>query len=380
MTYPAPAKEHYLIGLTGNIGAGKSMVRKLLEHLGALGIDADWLARQAYLKGAPAFPALVARFGAQILDENGEVDRRKLAALVFADPQALKDLEAITHPLVSRAAAAIIDRSPMPVVAIEAIKLLESGLAERCRSIWVVEADERAVFERLQSARGMGRADARRRLASQSAVEEKLRHADAVIHNSGDLNNTWEQVLAAWNALGEIPPAAPDFSELRDRLKLRMPDVENVAEMQAALRAHPDSAPTVFLRESLGLPAHERGWFEKAELAFQSLARYSVSFLKDKEMAVWDINHFTCSLNGYLYSKAVERSRLEELAMQIEAFGGYHLCSQFNIQAAAEDQALLRGMGYTARPQPPDSVKAGYNLLTKSCPAALQIFQDTNGQ
>jgi dephospho-CoA kinase len=223
MNYPKPAQEHYLIGLTGNIGSGKSMVRQLLEYLGALGIDADWLARQASLRGSPAYPAIVRRFGQEILGEDGEIDRKKLAGIVFTDVQALKELETIIYPPVFNAIDTLIERSPLPVVVIEAIKLLEGDLAKRCRSIWVVEADEQVVFQRLQSYRGMRRAEAEQRLANQSDTAQKISQADVVIHNSGSLGETWHQILSASNALADAPLLPPDFVELGSRLGLLTP-------------------------------------------------------------------------------------------------------------------------------------------------------------
>ena len=126
----------YVIGLTGNIGSGKSVVRRMLEHLGAYGIDADALAHRAISKGAPGYPLVVEEFGKFILTEDGEIDRARLGRLVFTDPQALTRLESFVHPLVTQALDFLIRRAAQPVVVIEAIKLLEASIHKSCDAVW----------------------------------------------------------------------------------------------------------------------------------------------------------------------------------------------------------------------------------------------------
>ena len=191
----------YVIGLTGNIATGKSVVRKMLEHLGAYGIDADALAHRAMAKGAPGFTVVVKAFGEWILDDEGQVDRTKLAKLAFADPTALERLENIIHPLVSHAVDLLIRRAHQSVVVVEAIKLLESDLAAGCDTIWVVDATEKEQLARLIQKRGLNEAAARQRIAAQPPQAEKLRAAKLVIHNQESFENTWEQVQAAWARL-----------------------------------------------------------------------------------------------------------------------------------------------------------------------------------
>ena len=119
----------YVIGLTGNIATGKSVVRKMLEHLGAYSIDADALAHRTMAKGAPAYQPIVDIFGNWILGENQEIDRTKLGQVVFSAPEAMQKLEEITHPFVRQAIDLLTKRSKLKVVVIEAIKLLEGELA-----------------------------------------------------------------------------------------------------------------------------------------------------------------------------------------------------------------------------------------------------------
>jgi len=188
----------YVIGLTGNIATGKSVVRKMLEHLGSYGIDADALAHRAMAKGAPGYTLVVKTFGEWILDNEGQVDRTRLAKIVFSDPQALERLEAIVYPLVTHAIDLLIRRAHQSLVTIEAIKLLESDLAAGCDTIWVVDAPNELQISRLMHKRKMPEAAARQRIMSQPPQALKLRSAKVIIHNDGSFENTWEQVQDAW--------------------------------------------------------------------------------------------------------------------------------------------------------------------------------------
>jgi len=188
----------FVIGLTGNIATGKSVVRKMLEHLGAYGIDADALGHRAIAKGAPGFQPVVDSFGKWILDTNGQIDRSRLARIVFSDPQALAYLESIVHPLVRQAVDLLVRRSTHRVVVVEAIKLLEGELRDRCDAIWVTYASREVQLERLVQKRGMSDEIARQRINAQPAQEQKLAAADVVITNEGSYEDAWVQVVTAW--------------------------------------------------------------------------------------------------------------------------------------------------------------------------------------
>jgi dephospho-CoA kinase len=204
----------YVIGLTGNIATGKSVVRKMLEHLGAYGIDADALAHRAMAKGAPGYPSVVKTFGIWILDEEQQIDRRRLSKIVFSDPEALRRLESIVHPLVEHAIDILIQRARQSVVVIEAIKLLETQLSAGCDSIWVVTAPESLQISRLMHKRQLTERVARQRVAAQTSQTQKIRSADMLISNDGSFENTWEQVQAAWSQLPKpeepLLPAPPE--------------------------------------------------------------------------------------------------------------------------------------------------------------------------
>lgn len=203
----------FVIGLTGNIATGKSVVRKMLEHLGAYGIDADALAHRAMAKGAPGYQPVIDIFGKWILDAQGEIDRAKLGRLVFNDPEALKQLEAIVHPLVEQAIDLMIQRARQPVIVIEAIKLLEGKFANACDSIWVTTAPQEIQQQRLMEKRGMSAEDALQRIRAQSPQEQKITAAQVVIQNSGSFEETWKQVVAAWKKIAPLPETMPAMAK-----------------------------------------------------------------------------------------------------------------------------------------------------------------------
>lgn len=191
----------YLIGLIGNIGSGKSTVRKMLEQHGARGLDADALAHVIMQRGTPTWRALVETFGAEILTHNGRINRRALGARVFADPDALKKLETLTHPAVRALTKQILRDTPQPVAVIEAIKLVEAGMHYGCDALWAVTCAPEIAIARIRASRGLSDSDARARLAAQGSLDSKLALANVVIDNSGDEAATVAQVEREWQAI-----------------------------------------------------------------------------------------------------------------------------------------------------------------------------------
>lgn len=188
----------YVIGLTGNIGTGKSVVRRMLEHMGAFGIDADALSHRAIAKGAPGHAKVIEAFGRWVVAPDGEIDRVKLGRLVFSDPAALAQLEAIVHPLVLQAVDWMIQRSSKTVIVIEAIKLLEASMHKHSDAVWVVTTPLEIQLARLMQKRGMSEAEARQRITAQPPQEQKISAASVVIKNVSSFEDTWRQVSAAW--------------------------------------------------------------------------------------------------------------------------------------------------------------------------------------
>lgn len=192
----------YLIGLTGNIATGKSVVARMLADLGAEVIDADALVHDLQHKGTPTYAAIVAEFGSGILSADAEIDRRALGAIVFADPARLRALEAIVHPAVLLESQRRISQATADVVVYEAIKLIEAGRHTMCDAVWVVTAPREAQLARLMQTRGMREAEARRRIDAQPPPEAKLKYATIVIDNGGALDATRAQVERAYAAIG----------------------------------------------------------------------------------------------------------------------------------------------------------------------------------
>jgi dephospho-CoA kinase len=191
----------YVIGLTGNIATGKSLVCNMLAELGAFCIDADVLAHQVMAAGTPGYEMVAKKFGKDILSENGEVNRTSLARMVFRDQAALKQLEQIIHPLVEKKVDQLVRESDQAVVVIEAIKLLEGGLADSCNAIWVTGSPEAVQKKRLREKRKMSEEDAMLRIHSQLAQEIKIAAANVVIQNDGTINQTRKQVQNAWETI-----------------------------------------------------------------------------------------------------------------------------------------------------------------------------------
>jgi dephospho-CoA kinase len=202
----------YVIGLTGNIATGKSVVRKMLEHLGAFGVDADALSHQAIAKGGPAYSAVVKQFGEWLLTEQGELNRARLARVVFSDPAALAQLEDIIHPLVGQAVDFLVRRTRSSVAVVEAIKLIESGLARDCDALWVVHVPESMQEARLIAKRKMSPAEARQRIAAQASQAAKLKAAHFTIDNSGTFEDTWTQVQTGFNKIIRQAPSVTLFA------------------------------------------------------------------------------------------------------------------------------------------------------------------------
>ena len=185
------------IGLTGPIGCGKSTVAGWLWQHGAAVIDADEIARAVTAPGEPAHEAVLVRFGDAVRAPDGTLDRVALARLVFVDPASLADLEAIVHPAVRPrilAAIAAADAKGARAVVVEAIKLVEGGLAQLCDEVWLVECGPAAQRRHL-AGRGMDPAEARRRIAAQGDLVARLRpRATRVVRTDGHWANSLSRV------------------------------------------------------------------------------------------------------------------------------------------------------------------------------------------
>jgi len=207
-----------VVGLTGGIGSGKSTVSRLLAERGAVIIDADAITRELQQPGTEVLGAMVERFGDGILAVDGTLDRQAVADRVFADPEALADLNAIVHPAVGaeiadRLAAAADAPTPRgaacPVVILDIPLLVETGRSD-VAAVLVVDATEADQLSRLVDQRGLARADAEARMARQASRSERLARADHVVDNTGDLDHLTTEVDRAWAWLVARSHAATD--------------------------------------------------------------------------------------------------------------------------------------------------------------------------
>jgi len=211
------------VGLTGGIGSGKSTVSAELARLGAVVIDADQLAREVVPPGSPGLAAVVAEFGEEMLRPDGSLDRAALAARVFADPDALARLGAITHPLVAEESRRMEARAPAGAVVVHDVPLIvENGLADRYDLVVVVGADEGTRVRRLVDHRGMPEEDARARIRAQADDAARRAVADVWIDNSGTRADLVGSVRRLW----------------RERL---LPERDRRLQDEAAGRAQPVS-------------------------------------------------------------------------------------------------------------------------------------------
>ncbi len=253
-----PPRPFLLVGLTGGIATGKSTVANLLRDLGAEIIDADVLAREVVEPGEPALDEIVAEFGRGVLEPTGRLDRKALGAIMFADPERRRKLEAITHPRIregfQRRLDALAARDFRGLVFFDAAVMIESGNYRNMDRLVVVVADEPTQIARLMARDGIGREEALRKIASQMPLADKAKLADYVIDNSGDrlaaaaLTERVFRALArecasSWRLVGRAAPLAVLFpsgmgiykqqrrspAEISERLRRVSPMIDAVA-------------------------------------------------------------------------------------------------------------------------------------------------------
>ena len=190
-----------VIGLTGGIGTGKTEVSRLLSGLGAVVINADQVGHEAYTPQSEAWEAVVKAFGEEILQPDGEIDRRKLGGIVFADPAQLAILNGIMHP---RMAAIVkeklvgLEQGGAEVAVVEAAVLFEAGWDSLVNEVWTTESPEEMVVARLQERNGFQPEEIRKRIASQMSSEQRSARAEQVVNNSGNMADLEATVREIW--------------------------------------------------------------------------------------------------------------------------------------------------------------------------------------
>ncbi|MDI3481854.1 MAG: dephospho-CoA kinase [Tepidanaerobacteraceae bacterium] len=191
-----------VIGLTGGIASGKSTVSMLLRNKGAAIIDADEISREILRPGKPAWKAVIDCFGRGILCDNENIDRKKLGSIVFSDSAELEKLNRITHPAIMEEIKKRLDyyrKKREKIVVIDAALLLELGLNSMVDEVWLVAVDEKTQLKRLLAReRGMSYKDAMNRIKAQMPLEEKVKMADKIIDNSGNIEETGRKIDELW--------------------------------------------------------------------------------------------------------------------------------------------------------------------------------------
>ncbi|MEW5828287.1 MAG: dephospho-CoA kinase [Chloroflexota bacterium] len=357
----------YVIGLTGNIATGKSVVRKMLEHLGAYGIDADALSHRAIAKGAPGYQPVVDTFGVWILGPDRQIDRAKLGRLVFADPEALARLEAIIHPLVGQAIDIMVRRAGQSVIVIEAIKLLEGDLRNVCDSIWVTHASRDLQLIRLTQKRQIAQSEAVQRIEAQEPQEQKTVVANVVIRNTGSFEDTWKQVTQAWkNTVKDedtgpvvVKPAAEgDFTVQRGRPR----DSELIASMISSFsKGHQKLTPSDVMAAF-------------GEKAFMLLHVNNTPV----GLAGWQVENLVArTTDFYLAPQATTEKALETLIGEVE-----QASHDLQVEASliflspelAEKESMWKKLGYERRTPESLGVQAWQDAVHESQPQNTVLF------
>jgi dephospho-CoA kinase len=357
----------YIIGLTGNIATGKSVVRRMLEHLGAYTIDADALAHRAIAKDAPGYNPVLETFGKWILDSSGQINRSKLGGLVFRDPEALEKLENIVHPLVGQAIEILVQRASQRVVVIEAIKLIESELRTVCDSIWVTYAPEEVQIERLMRKRNLSRDEAVERIHSQGAQSEKIERANIVVRNTSSYDELWKQVTTAWKQVSPTSDTIPvimkkaeagDFSVQRGRPR----DSHAIADIINRLSQSKQKMSNIDVMEAFG---------DKAFLLLQLDGR-------TVGLAGWQVENLVARTTDlYIEPKYMSDKALETLVTEVENASKDLQCEAsliFPLPDLASHEAAWRKLGYEPRTPEKLGVQAWQDAALESTPPGTELM------
>lgn len=361
----------YVIGLTGNIATGKSVARRMLEHLGAYTIDADSLTHRAYAKGAPGYQLVLDRFGKWLLNREGEIDRKKLGNLVFSDPEAMKQLEEIVHPLVRQAVEMLLQRAKQQVVVVEAIKLLEGDLRKVCDTIWVTNAPESVQVERLMRKRGLTEAQALERVRAQSPQSQKIKMGNMVITNTGSYEDLWKQVSEAWK---EIVPGEADVPA--DTASIKKPSGTGELSTQRGKPKHAASIADLVTRLSKGKRKMT------ADDVMESFGDKAYMLLHMDGQAVgvagWQVeNLVTRTTDIYIEDNLDPDRALDTLIKGVETASG-ELQSEaslmFVLEPLAGQEALWQKLGYDKRTPDGLGVQAWQEAALEAAPAGSVLF------
>lgn len=358
----------FVIGIIGETAAGKSMVASMLARLGARGIDADALVHLALQREGPGYYAVITEFGAEILNQEGDIDRATLAGIVFSDTKKLQKLESIIHPQVSRAFLNFLGSSQAGVVTLEAVKLIESGLHQYCDAVWMVRADENIRTERLAE-RGMPIEEARRRMSHQTPSADLRGFSDREIDNSGTIQDTWRQVHDGWHTLRDISNENQVNFDQADRF------------VRTACKAFrlvmPDEEPQELKTHMGFLAAKEADFNVSASLItwMVYLSNFAVCFAQ-----------FTSFEATFIFLPFEERNTsincdYEEFIEELKAYAAARFCHTVKIACHSGQVELLAGLvkqGFLVKQMPIEILHGikmnGYNISTKFIKPKTYMF------
>lgn len=356
----------YAIGLTGNIATGKSVVRKMLEHLGAYGIDADVLSHRAIMKSSPGYQPVIDTFGRWIVGANEEIDRVKLGEVVFKNPDAMLRLETIIHPLVRQALDVLVKKSSHRVIVIEAIKLLESEMNSLCDQVWVTMAPPDLQLERLIDKRNLTKQEAEDRINAQLPVTAILTKADVVIENNGSFEKTWKQVYDAWQV---ITQEKPDFKPLPSKSYGKL-DVR---------RATPESAEQIASYMSQHSRTKKKMTKDDIMAAFGEKAY--MLLLSDEEiigLLGWQVENLITRVDDVILNQGLAVQKGLEALMNFVEESSKELQSEaallFLPPSLAQHENLWSPLGYQARTVKDLQVKAWQNAVMESMPPGTVLL------
>jgi dephospho-CoA kinase len=356
----------YTIGLTGNIATGKSVVRRMLEHLGAYTIDADALSHRAIAKGAPGYQQVLDEFGKWMLNKDGEIDRAKLGRLVFSDPEALAQLEGIVHPLVRQAVDLLARRARQSVIVIEAIKLLEGELRKVCDTVWVTDAPQDVQVARLMRKRAMSREDALQRVRSQSAQSKKVAVASVVIHNTGSYEMLWEQVTTEWKKIAPSPDTVP----------LVRKALSGNLEIQRGRPRDSKSIAAMMTRAGKGV----RQWTSSDVMAAFGDKAFMLLKMGDElaGLAGWQVENLVARITDLYVEEGVNpRDGLQALIREVERASRDLQCEAalvFPNEKLAAQASVWNELGYERRAPDRLGVQAWQDAAAESMPDGSALF------
>jgi dephospho-CoA kinase len=356
----------YAIGLTGNIATGKSVVRKMLEHLGAYGIDADVLSHRAIMKGSPGFQPVIDTFGQWVLGPNGEIDRSKLGELVFKSPDAMMRLETIIHPLVRQALDVLVKKTNNRIVVIEAIKLLESDMHQLCDQVWVTMSSTDLQLERLMDKRGMTRREAEDRINAQLPATAKLTKADVVIENNGTFEMTWKQVYDAWQLITQKETGfEPAPSKSYGKLDVRRATPESAEQIAAYMSQH-SRTKRMMTKDDIMAAFGEKAY---------------MLLLSDEEiigLLGWQVENLITRVDDVMLNEGLALQNGLEALMSFVEDSSKELQSEaallFLPPSLAQHENLWGSLGYQARTVKDLQVKAWQNAVMESMPPGTVLL------